>query len=130
MSNTNHIYAQLDYINWEISRIDALVQEACEGIAPKCNATGYRTYNSECNNLGNRRWGAANIGFQRLLPSEYEDGVGDPKGGFTFRARTNRTLPSPRYLSQQITRANFKKRKQQYFFSDLFTAFGQFCHMT
>lgn len=60
--NNNHIYAQLDYIIWEISKIDSLVQDACKSIFPACNATEHRLYSSECNNLLNPRWGAANIG--------------------------------------------------------------------
>ena len=42
-------------------------------------------------------------GFRRLLPAEYEDGIGVPKGGFPFLVQTNRSLPSARFISQQIT---------------------------
>ena len=60
--NNHHIFAQLDYIIWEVSKIDTLVQDACTQIVPACNPTENRLYSSECNNLLNPRWGAANIG--------------------------------------------------------------------
>ena len=65
-------------------------------------------------------------GFRRLLPAEYEDGIGVPKGGFPFLVQTNRSLPSARFISQQITKQNLQWKKQEFGYSDLFTAFGQF----
>ena len=35
----------------------------------------YRTIDGSCNNLEHLQWGQANTAFQRLLPSDYEDGT-------------------------------------------------------
>ena len=102
----------------EESRIDALVRQACAEIVPSCSNKSARQFSGECNNLKNPRWGAANSAFTRLLPPEYEDGVGEPKGGFA------NSLPQPRFVSQLCTDHNFSQNLFPY--TDLFTAFGQF----
>ena len=40
----------------------------------KCQEGEYRTYNGECNNLKNRKWGAACTPYQRILKPQYDDG--------------------------------------------------------
>ena len=35
----------------------------------------YRTIDGSCNNLEHLQWGQASTAFQRLLPSDYEDGT-------------------------------------------------------
>ena len=35
----------------------------------------YRTIDGSCNNLEHLQWGQASTAFQRLLPSDYEDGL-------------------------------------------------------
>ena len=36
----------------------------------------YRTIDGSCNNLEHLQWGQASTAFQRLLPPDYEDGMG------------------------------------------------------
>ena len=88
---------------WNEGKVELMVRATCDGLVPICNDTEHRAFNGVCNNLENPTWGAANTGFKRLLPPEYEDGIGEPKGGFTLAARTGSSLPTPRFVSQQCT---------------------------
>ncbi|XP_023327499.1 lactoperoxidase isoform X2 [Eurytemora carolleeae] len=115
-SDQNHV--------WNVGKVELMVRATCEGLVPICNDTEYRAFNGVCNNLENPTWAAANTGFKRLLPPEYEDGIGKPKGGFTLAARTGLSLPTPRFVSQQCTGHSFNQT--QFPYTDLFTAFGQF----
>ena len=92
----------------------------------------HHVFHDKCSSLCNIWFVVGNdqpsltAGFRRLLPAEYEDGIGVPKGGFPFLVQTNRSLPSARFISQQITKQNLQWKKQEFGYSDLFTAFGQF----
>ena len=60
--------------------IFALDAKAKENLRRKCfessrgSKAKYRTIDGSCNNLEHLQWGQANTAFQRLLPSDYEDG--------------------------------------------------------
>ncbi len=88
----------------------------------------HNKFRSPCN-ISFVRWKrnqSLTTGFRRLLPAAYEDGIGVPRGGFPFLVQTNRSLPSARFISQEITKQNLQWRRQEFGYSDLFTAFGQF----
>merc|ERR1719431_1595397 len=64
-----------------------------------CDYTArYRTFNGRCNNLFSPNNGMAGTVFQRMLHSNYQDGISSP------RSRTVRGsfLPNPRTVSQNI----------------------------
>ncbi|XP_063223065.1 uncharacterized protein LOC134531301 [Bacillus rossius redtenbacheri] len=45
-----------------------------------CQPRKYRAYSGRCNNVQSPHWGAAGTRYVRLLPAEYGDGVGLPRG--------------------------------------------------
>ena len=63
-----------------------------------CYHRKYRTFDGTCNNLDYPLRGAAEVPFLRLIPPEYEDGIGLPVGWSTPR-------PSARHISQRIIAA-------------------------
>ena len=85
----------------DVGKVELMVRDTCDGLIPLCNDTKHRAFNGVCNNLENPTWGAANTGFKRLLPPEYADGIGEPRGGFPLSGRTGLPLPNPRAVSQQ-----------------------------
>ncbi|XP_040914825.1 eosinophil peroxidase [Toxotes jaculatrix] len=72
---------------------------------PQCRSTPninkYRTATSVCNNLNNPRLGASNTPFTRWLPTEYDDGISQPKG-WNNRTVNNFLLPLVRQVSNNI----------------------------
>ena len=58
----------------------------------------FRSHSGRCNNLAEPGWGSHDSPLQRLLPSEYDDGVA------SLRARSTLgfPLPSPRQVSQAV----------------------------
>jgi len=64
-----------------------------------CDYTArYRTFNGRCNNLFSPNNGMAGTVFQRLLQSEYQDGISLPRS----RSVRGSSLPNPRTVSQNI----------------------------
>jgi len=62
-----------------------------------CSANDrYRSMSGACNNLDNPLWGVAGAQLVRLLPPDYSDGIGAPRGGFNYSS-----LPNPRWMSQK-----------------------------
>ncbi len=60
-----------------------------------CSHRNYRTMDGTCNNLDYPLRGASEIPFLRLMPAEYEDGIGLPAGW-------SQPKPSARLISQRI----------------------------
>jgi len=58
----------------------------------------YRSFSGRCNNLHNVNNGMAGTIFERLIPSEYQDGISSPRS----MATRGRPLPNPRTVSQKI----------------------------
>ncbi|OXA44238.1 chorion peroxidase [Folsomia candida] len=66
-----------------------------------CNPSSrYRTIDGTCNNIGNPYWGSSFIEFRRLVPSAYEDGWNEPRGGGFHLPATN--LPNVRAVSVSL----------------------------
>ncbi|XP_044143031.1 eosinophil peroxidase-like [Bufo gargarizans] len=75
-----------------------------------CPESRYRTFTGECNNRRFPDFGVSNRPYTRLLPAQYEDGRGLPKG-WTENQRINGfPLPLARAVSNQIIR--FPEREQ------------------
>ncbi len=60
-----------------------------------CFHRKYRTTDGSCNNLDHPLWGVSETPFLRLMPAEYEDGIGLPVGW-------SQSKPSARLVSQRI----------------------------
>jgi len=71
------------------------IEDTCPAPPTNCKETSkYRTIDGSCNNMNITSWGKANTPLQRLLPSEYEDGLATPR---------TTGLPSARVLSTSLT---------------------------
>ncbi|XP_054896722.1 eosinophil peroxidase [Poeciliopsis prolifica] len=96
---------------------------------PSClntpNINKYRTATSVCNNLKNPRLGASNTPFTRWLPSEYDDGISQPKGWNRTRKFNNFLLPLVRQVSNNILNTTDAGVVNDTEYSHMVTLFGQ-----
>ncbi|XP_027882097.1 eosinophil peroxidase-like [Xiphophorus couchianus] len=96
---------------------------------PSClntpNINKYRTATSVCNNLKNPRLGASNTPFTRWLPSEYDDGISQPKGWNKNRKFNNFLLPLVRQVSNNILSTTDAGVVNDTEYSHMVTMFGQ-----
>ncbi|XP_032425922.1 eosinophil peroxidase-like [Xiphophorus hellerii] len=96
---------------------------------PSClntpNINKYRTATSVCNNLKNPRLGASNTPFTRWLPSEYDDGISQPKGWDKNRKFNNFLLPLVRQVSNNILSTTDAGVVNDTEYSHMVTMFGQ-----
>jgi peroxidase len=60
-------------------------------------AAEFRTFNGSENNMSNPTFGEAHSNLLRLAPNAYEDGISQPRGGFSS------SLPSPRAISNAVS---------------------------
>ena len=72
-----------------------------------------------CNNLQNPSQGMPSTAFQRLLPSDYSDGVSLPRGGLT-----SSSLPSARAVSVAVHQAHEETNHKESI-SQMIMQFGQ-----
>lgn len=95
---------------------------------PNCRTTPnlnrYRTATSVCNNLNNPRLGASNTAFTRWLPSEYDDGISQPKG-FLNQTINGVFLPLVRQVSNNILATTDAGVVNDQEFTHFVTLFGQ-----
>ena len=70
------------------------IEDTCPTSPVNCPDSLYRTIDGSCNNKNQTLWGRANTPLQRLLPSQYEDGLEKPRIS---------NLPSPRAVSSSTT---------------------------
>uniref|UniRef100_A0A3Q3AMJ0 Myeloid-specific peroxidase n=2 Tax=Kryptolebias marmoratus TaxID=37003 RepID=A0A3Q3AMJ0_KRYMA len=96
---------------------------------PNCGTTQnlnkYRTATSVCNNLKDPRLGASNTPFTRWLPSEYDDGISQPKGFNRNRRFNNFVLPLVRQVSNNILSTTDAGVVSDRDFTHMVTLFGQ-----
>ncbi|XP_039636753.1 eosinophil peroxidase [Perca fluviatilis] len=103
----------------------------CEArvILPSClttpNLNKYRTATSVCNNIKNPRLGASNTPFTRWLPSEYDDGISQPKGFNRNRKINNFLLPLVRQVSNNILSTTDAGVVNDTEYTHMVTLFGQ-----
>ncbi len=55
-----------------------------------------RSIDGSGNNVANPTWGTADTQLLRVVPNAYDDGISDPRGGFSS------SLPSPRAISNAV----------------------------
>ncbi|XP_078127294.1 eosinophil peroxidase isoform X2 [Sander vitreus] len=98
-------------------------------ILPSClttpNLNKYRTATSVCNNINNPRLGASNTPFARWLPSEYDDGISQPKGFNRNRKINNFLLPLVRQVSNNILSTTDAGIVNDTEYTHMVTLFGQ-----
>ena len=99
------------------------IADTCPVAPTRCiKDAKFRTVDGTCNNPDHPEWGQSNIQLRRLLPPEYEDGVGSPRVT---------DLPSPRSVST-ATISSEKKENEKYTlmlmqWGQVRTSFGHFC---
>uniref|UniRef100_A0A8D0A840 Myeloid-specific peroxidase n=1 Tax=Sander lucioperca TaxID=283035 RepID=A0A8D0A840_SANLU len=102
---------------------------AARVILPSCRTTPnlnkYRTATSVCNNINNPRLGASNTPFARWLPSEYDDGISQPKGFNRNRKINNFLLPLVRQVSNNILSTTDAGVVNDTEYTHMVTLFGQ-----
>ncbi|XP_061403669.1 eosinophil peroxidase-like isoform X2 [Lethenteron reissneri] len=93
-----------------------------------CFSDKYQAHNSECNNRGNPRLGAANVGFVRWLPAEYDDNASLPRGWDEEKLHNGYKLPPVRVVSNEIVRlvaGDASSRADEASLSHAFVQWGQ-----
>ena len=79
---------------------NTMLSEICPDVeAAFCFPQKYRTPNGECNNVKNPMWGVTGAAYLRIMPPQYEDGVGLPR---VTSAVTGNKLPDALSISSQI----------------------------
>jgi peroxidase len=92
----------------------------CPLINITCNfSIPWRTFDGSCNNRNHTWWGRSRTPFRRLLPSEYQDYVQEPRMMSVIKKRY---LPNARVLALSVHAP--KKTSSEW--SHLTTIFGQF----
>ncbi|XP_060522222.1 chorion peroxidase-like isoform X2 [Cylas formicarius] len=70
----------------------------CSDSGPCDESSPYRTQSGYCNNLNQPDLGTSLSNFDRLLPSDYEDGISEPR----ITAVSGDPLPNPRSISTTV----------------------------
>jgi len=86
---------------------------------PPCTPTKYRSMDGSCNNLQNRDWGKMATPYKRIIPPDYNDGVGEPRS----LGKDGSPLPLPRVLTTSV----FERGQAAYTqFTTMIMQWGQF----
>ncbi|KAK6644324.1 hypothetical protein RUM43_000591 [Polyplax serrata] len=83
--------------------------EKCTSQFGISNCTGsqyYRTFDGSCNNVANQILGKSLTAYRRLLPSQYFNGVNEPR-----KSVSRKPLPSPRLISNVLIHDSDKQEK-------------------
>ncbi|CAH2246300.1 thyroid peroxidase [Pelobates cultripes] len=91
-----------------------------------CLALKYRHITGVCNNRNNQAWGASNTLLARWLPSEYEDGISEPKGWNPQFLYNGFHLPPVREVSKKIIHASNNASKHDDLYSHIIIEWGQY----
>ncbi|CAH2219772.1 eosinophil peroxidase-like [Pelobates cultripes] len=92
-------------------------------VPKKCQDSTYRTITGECNNRKNPSLGAANTGYNRFLPAEYEDQHDRPHGWTESKLWNGFPIPLVRSVSNLIVKTEQWTKDPDR--SIWFTAMGQ-----
>ncbi|XP_024218488.1 uncharacterized protein [Halyomorpha halys] len=89
--------------SWKSPRLkeDPVIEDITLKKLSSCSLSKYRSTNGLCNNLAHPTWGAAGQPFNRLIQSDYCNGIS------TQRCSSNKTdLPSPYLITSKISSWN------------------------
>ncbi|XP_069582907.1 thyroid peroxidase [Ranitomeya imitator] len=91
-----------------------------------CQDLKYRLINGACNNRNHPSWGASNTVLSRWLPSQYEDGLSEPKGWNTDFLYMNFSLPPVREVTNKIIHASNNAVHEDSAYSHIIIEWGQY----
>ncbi|XP_056419039.1 thyroid peroxidase [Hyla sarda] len=91
-----------------------------------CQDLRYRSITGACNNRNQPSWGASNAVLPRWLPSQYEDGIGEPKGWNKYFLYNNFSLPPVREVTKRIIYASNKAFQEDSLYSHIIIEWGQY----
>ncbi|KAM4040370.1 thyroid peroxidase [Anomaloglossus baeobatrachus] len=91
-----------------------------------CQDLKYRLITGACNNRNHPSWGASNTVLSRWLPSQYEDGITEPKGWNTDFLYINFSLPPVREVTNKIIHASNKAVQEDSLYSHIIIEWGQY----
>lgn len=112
--------SQYNQFNFANAKLQGTMMEITCPRRPSCNPTSpYRTPDGSCNNLGNPKLGMANTPLRRLIPNQYDDGLGTPR----TKSRLGGSLPVTRTVSNICSNTYVDDNA---LFTTLLPAFGQF----
>ncbi|XP_063771565.1 thyroid peroxidase isoform X2 [Pseudophryne corroboree] len=94
--------------------------------ANNCLAFKYRQITGACNNRNHPTWGASNIMLPRWLPSQYEDGISEPKGWNPDFLYNNFHLPPVREVTNKIIHASNEDFQEDGLYSHIIIEWGQY----
>jgi hypothetical protein len=94
-------------------------------IPTSCDPNADRSIDGTCNNLHVTFWGSVNTPFRRLIPPQYEDGVGTPRGFQQSQGPSpfSPPIPSPRVVIDKIL---VDEKDLDFNHTQLLMQFGQF----
>ncbi|XP_078739955.1 eosinophil peroxidase-like [Lampetra fluviatilis] len=133
MATVNGAYKYSHFLSaQDLATIERVTGCGAQLQIPRCSADcfsdKYQAHNSECNNRGNPRLGAANVGFVRWLPAEYDDNASLPRGWDEEKLHNGYTLPPVRVVSNEIVRlvaGDASSRADEASLSHAFVQWGQ-----
>ncbi|XP_069830387.1 thyroid peroxidase [Dendropsophus ebraccatus] len=91
-----------------------------------CQELKYRSITGACNNRNHPSWGASNTILSRWLPSQYEDGMSEPKGWNTDFLYNNFSLPPVREVTNRIIYATNNAYQEDMLYSHIIIEWGQY----
>ncbi|XP_075056938.1 thyroid peroxidase [Mixophyes fleayi] len=91
-----------------------------------CLALKYRLITGACNNRNHPGWGASNILLSRWLPSQYEDGISQPRGWNPYFLYNNFHLPPVREVTNKIIYASNEASQEDILYSHIIIEWGQY----
>ncbi|KAM8953226.1 thyroid peroxidase [Pelodytes ibericus] len=101
-----------------------------QNISPQCSnscvSLKYRHITGACNNRNHQSWGASNTLLTRWLPSQYEDGIGEPKGWNPDFLYNDFYLPPVREVTKKIIHASNNAFKEDDLYSHIIIEWGQY----
>ncbi|XP_053316420.1 thyroid peroxidase [Spea bombifrons] len=110
-----------------ISNVSGCIPQYVPSLCPNnCLALKYRHITGACNNRNHPAWGASNTILTRWLPSQYEDGISEPKGWNPDFLYNNFPLPPVREVTKQIMHSSSSALKEDDQYSHIIIEWGQY----
>ncbi|KAM5165092.1 thyroid peroxidase [Mantella aurantiaca] len=115
-----------DILNIIVNVTGCIPQYKAPSCANNCLASKFRQINGACNNRNHPSWGASNMILSRWLPSQYEDGINEPKGWNPDFLYNNLLLPPVREVTKKIIHASNKDFQDDGLYSHIIIEWGQY----
>lgn len=103
---------------------NTMLSEICPDVeAAFCFPQKYRTPNGECNNVKYPMWGVTGAAYLRVMPSQYDDGVGTPR---TMSPVTGRALTDALTVSRGVVKNGRNQAHDHDHLTALAAVWGEF----